>query len=151
MKIKVRYNTNYGKIRNGVEDTKKWRVLVDDKQYFVNEVRIISNSVTTKDTVTGDDGQPVEKYHVSSDVSDHMITENFAAIGYTAEISEYDIESFDYKLNWKESDKMWRLLTEDGENLLNEIEINCPCRTIDNFIAVKAKNCVINNLKATLS
>jgi len=58
--VKIRFNTNFPKTSN-----KKWRVLVDGQQHLVDEIEILCPSNTSQDIVKGDDGQDVEKYHIS--------------------------------------------------------------------------------------
>lgn len=58
--VKIRFNTNYPKTSN-----KKWRVIVDGQQHLVDEIEILCSSYTSQDIVKGDDGQDVEKFHIS--------------------------------------------------------------------------------------
>ena len=59
--IQVRYNTNYGI----TPDQKRWRILVDGNQFYTNSIDIKTKAWTTKDIVKGDDGNYVEKFHIS--------------------------------------------------------------------------------------
>lgn len=60
--VKIRFNTNYGKL----PDQKKWRVIVDGKQHFTDEVEIIGTCYTSEDIVKGDDGNDVLKFHITT-------------------------------------------------------------------------------------
>ena len=60
--VKIRFNTLYPKNRT----TPKWRVIVESVEYQVDEVEIFSKSYTTSDFVKGDDGQLIEKWHIST-------------------------------------------------------------------------------------
>jgi hypothetical protein len=60
MQALIRYNTNYP-----ARSDKKWRVLIGEVQHLVDEVEIICKSYTSEDTVIGDDGNKVTKYHIA--------------------------------------------------------------------------------------
>ena len=62
MDVKVRFYTNYPKTSD-----KKWRIIIKETQYLVDEIKINCPSFTSEDTVTGDNGEPIVKYHVSID------------------------------------------------------------------------------------
>lgn len=59
--IQVRYNTNY----NVLPNQKPWRILVDGNQFYTDSIQIKTKAWTTKDIVRGDDGNYVEKFHIS--------------------------------------------------------------------------------------
>lgn len=59
--VKIRFNTNYGKT-----STLKWRVLLNSVEYLVDDIVLECPSHTTQDIVKGDDGQDVEKFHISA-------------------------------------------------------------------------------------
>jgi len=59
--VKIRFNTNYGKTSK-----LKWRVLLNDAEYLVDEIILECPSHTTQDIVKGDMGQDVEKFHISA-------------------------------------------------------------------------------------
>ena len=65
--VKIRFNTNYPKT-----STKKWRLLVkntpesDYVQHLVDEIEIKRPSFTSDDMVKGDDGNLVNKFHIST-------------------------------------------------------------------------------------
>lgn len=60
--VKIRFNTLFLKDRN----LPKWRVLVENVEYQVDEVEIHSKSYTTQDMVKGDDGALIEKWHLTT-------------------------------------------------------------------------------------
>jgi hypothetical protein len=60
--VKIRFNTLFLKDRN----LPKWRVLVENVEYQVDEVEIHSKSYTTQDMVKGDDGELIEKWHLTT-------------------------------------------------------------------------------------
>ena len=157
--MKVRFNTNYGKLRNGIRDTKMWRVLIDDKQYFVENVKIMQNSFTTKDIVIGDDGNDVEKYHLTINTTEHLITGNYAVIGTSKGSIKFDAVTIneddnshrqEYKINWATEDNKWRILTPEKEILVDDIEINTVCYTTDMYVGILAKEIKIENNKAII-
>ncbi len=59
--IKIRFNTNFP-----TKSDKKWRVLVDNVQHLVDEIEVYSKLFSSEDSVIGDDGSEVIKYHVST-------------------------------------------------------------------------------------
>jgi hypothetical protein len=61
--VKVRFNNLYP---TNTELHRKWRVIVESVEYQVDEVEIFSKSYTSQDMVKGDDGEMVEKYHIST-------------------------------------------------------------------------------------
>ena len=63
-KVKIRYNTNYPKT-----SSQKWRVIINDTQYLVDEIEMDCKSYTSQDIVKGDDGQDVEKFHLSCEAN----------------------------------------------------------------------------------
>lgn len=71
MKVQIRYNTNFPKT-----STKKWRVIIDNIQHLVDDVRIETPTWTSEDVVTGDDGNPIVKYHISTECSDCVFQED---------------------------------------------------------------------------
>jgi len=60
--VKIRFNTLYPNDKT----LPKWRVLVENVEYKVDEVEIFSKSYTTDDLVKGDNGELIEKYHLST-------------------------------------------------------------------------------------
>ena len=60
LSVKFMYNTNYPN-----KHDKKWRVLVDENQHFVDDVVIDCKSHTTEDIVKSDTGEDVLKFHIS--------------------------------------------------------------------------------------
>ena len=60
--VKIRYNTEHLKNKN----LPKWRVLIEKVEYKVDEVEIFSKSYTTMDVVKVNNGEILEKYHLST-------------------------------------------------------------------------------------
>jgi len=60
--VKIRFNTLFLKDRG----LPKWRVLVESVEYQVDEVEIHSKTFTTSDFVKGDDGELIEKWHITT-------------------------------------------------------------------------------------
>ena len=60
MQALIRWNTNYP-----ARSDKKWRVLIGDVQHLVDEVEILCKTYTSENTVVGDDGKDVVKYHIA--------------------------------------------------------------------------------------
>ena len=60
LSVKIRFNTNFPD-----KHDKKWRVLVDENQHFVDDVVIQCPSFTSEDVVKSDEGEDVLKYHIS--------------------------------------------------------------------------------------
>ena len=60
--VKIRFNTLFLKDSS----LHKWRVLVENVEYQVDEVEIHSKSYTTNDFVKGDDGALIEKWHITT-------------------------------------------------------------------------------------
>jgi hypothetical protein len=60
--VKIRFNTLFLKDKT----LPKWRVLVEGVEYQVDDVEIHSKSYTTNDFVKGDDGELIEKWHITT-------------------------------------------------------------------------------------
>lgn len=60
--VKIRFNTLFPQNK----ELPKWRVLVENVEYQVDEVEINCKSHTTQDMVKGDNGELVEKYHITA-------------------------------------------------------------------------------------
>lgn len=60
--VKIRFNNLFLKDRK----LPKWRVIVGNVEYQVDDVEIHSKSYTTQDMVKGDDGVLIEKWHLST-------------------------------------------------------------------------------------
>lgn len=60
LSVKIRFNTNYPE-----NNDKKWRVLVDDIQHFVDDVILDCKSFTTEDMIKSETGDSTTKYHIS--------------------------------------------------------------------------------------
>ena len=60
--VKIRYNTKH--ISNELEP--KWRVIIGDVEYQLDDVEIHCKSFTSEDLVKGDDGKIIKKYHLSA-------------------------------------------------------------------------------------
>lgn len=60
LSVKITNNTNYPQNHD-----KKWRILVDENQHFVDEVVINCKSFTTEDIVKSDTGEEVLNFHIS--------------------------------------------------------------------------------------
>jgi hypothetical protein len=60
--VKIRFNNLFLKDRK----LPKWRVIVENVEYQVDDVEIHSKSYTTQDMVKGDDGVLIEKWHIST-------------------------------------------------------------------------------------
>jgi hypothetical protein len=57
--VKIRFNTNYPTSRF------KWRFLLNGKENLVDDIEINCKSWTSTDIVKGDDGNDIEKFHIS--------------------------------------------------------------------------------------
>ena len=57
---KIRYNTNFPE-----KSKHKWRLLWEEKQYLVDDIEIYLPSFTSEDEVVGDDGNMVNKFHIT--------------------------------------------------------------------------------------
>lgn len=75
MNVKMRFNTNYP-----AKSDKKWRILINDIQYLVDEIEINCASFTSKDIVIGDDGKEVEKFHISASPNNIVFDETDSLI-----------------------------------------------------------------------
>jgi hypothetical protein len=60
IEVKIRFNTNFPK-----KHDKKWRVIIQETQHYVDEVELLCKSYSSEDVVIGDDGKEVVKYHIS--------------------------------------------------------------------------------------
>jgi len=60
--VKIRFNNLFLKDRK----LPKWRVIVENVEYQVDDVEIHSKSYTTQDMVKGDDGVLIEEWHIST-------------------------------------------------------------------------------------
>ena len=60
--VKIRFNTLFPNNRT----VPKWRVIVESVEYQVDEVEIFSKSYTSQDMVKGDNGELIEKFHIST-------------------------------------------------------------------------------------
>lgn len=59
--IKIRYNTAFP-----TKSDKKWRVIVGGVQNLVDDIEIHSKCFSTQDIVLDDEGNDVEKFHIST-------------------------------------------------------------------------------------
>jgi hypothetical protein len=60
--VKIRFNTLYSNDRT----LHKWRVIVENVEYQVDDVEIHCKSYTTNDFVKGDNGELIEKWHITT-------------------------------------------------------------------------------------
>jgi len=60
--VKIRFNNLFLKDRK----LPKWRVIVENVEYQVDDVEIHCKSYTTQDIVKGDDGELIEKWHITT-------------------------------------------------------------------------------------
>jgi hypothetical protein len=60
--VKIRFNNLFLKDRK----LPKWRVIVENVEYQVDDVEIHCKSYTTQDMVKGDDGELIEKWHMTT-------------------------------------------------------------------------------------
>ena len=63
--VKIRFNTNYGKLPN----QKKWRLLIEGTALFAEEIELYCPCHTSEDIVVGDDGKEVLKFHITCEAS----------------------------------------------------------------------------------
>jgi len=105
--IQVRFNTNYGVLPN----QKRWRVLIDGAQIFTDSVDIRTKSWTTTDIIKGDDGNDVEKYHITC--NPEIVKTNEDGV----ELKDYDDMKVQDEphpdlicIKWSESLNKWRCL-----------------------------------------
>ena len=76
MKVQVRFNTNFPKTSD-----KKWRILIDGIQhYLVDEIEIDRPCFTSEDTVKGDDGNDIVKYHISVKAKDILFKTHYLGL-----------------------------------------------------------------------
>jgi hypothetical protein len=125
--IRVRFNTNYGVL----PDQKRWRVLIDGGQIFTDSVDIRTKSWTTRDIIKGDDGQNVEKYHISC--NPEIVTTNEEGV----ELKDYDdIEVKEDQpdlicIKWSASANKWKVYIKGEERLFDEIFFKTDVWTSD--------------------
>jgi hypothetical protein len=126
--VQVRYNTNYGVL----PDQKRWRVLIDGGQVFTNSVDIRTKSWTTKDFITGEDGNPIEKYHVTC--KPEIVKTNEDGI----ELKNYDDMKVQEEphpdlvcVKWSESLHKWKVNIKGEDRLFDEIFFKTDVWTSD--------------------
>ena len=125
--IQVRFNTNYGVL----PDQKRWRVLIDGNQIFTDSVDIKTKSWTTIDIVKGDNGNDVEKYHVTCKPTYIHTTPDLVELkdenGSFEEDSEHDLIC----VKWSEKAKKWKVEIKGEERLYDNIVFETRVWTSD--------------------
>lgn len=126
--VQVRYNTNYGVL----PDQKRWRVLIDGGQVFTNSVDIRTKSWTTKDFITGEDGNPIEKFHVTC--KPEIVKTNEDGI----ELKDYDDTKVQEEphpdlicVKWSESANKWKVNIKGEDRLFDDILFKTDVWTSD--------------------
>ena len=118
--VQVRFNTNY----DVLPDQKRWRVLIDGGQIFTNSVDIRTKSWTTKDLITGEDGNPVEKYHISCKPEIVTTNEDGVQLKDYDDMKEEGPQADMVCIGWSESAKKWRVYIKGDERFFDEMKIN---------------------------
>ena len=126
--VQVRYNTNYGVL----PDQKRWRVLIGESQIFTNNVEIRTNSWTTKDIIKGDDGNPVEKFHITCKPEIIKTTEEGIELSDNDDIRIEDERSYDLIfIKWSQSSNKWKVNIKGEDRLFDKISLKTDIWTSD--------------------
>jgi hypothetical protein len=127
MIIKIRYNTNFGKIPN----QKAWRVLVNGKQMFTDSVTINADSWSTSDLITDDSGQYIEKKHITCKCKNEDIKsdlDGFEVLGLTKKCSDTSLVT----IRWSVKNNKWAVRIDEGEPLFyDDLNIETKIWTSD--------------------
>jgi len=125
--IKVRYNTNYGVL----PDQKRWRVLIDGEQIFTDSIEINTKSWTTKDLIKGDDGNYVDKYHITCNPD---IVKNKDGNVQLKDYDDSEISNDQQELiciNWSVSENKWKVNIKEIDRYFEEILFKTKVWTSD--------------------
>lgn len=124
MTVKIRYNTNFGKI----PDQKMWRVLVNGKQTFTNSITINADSWSTSDLITDDNGQYIEKKHITCKCKDEDIKsdlDGFEVLGNLTKKCEPGTKLV--SIRWSTKNNKWAVKINEGEDKFYD-DINIETR-----------------------
>jgi hypothetical protein len=125
--VQVRFNTNY----DVLPDQKRWRVLIDGAQIFTNSVDIRTKSWTTKDLITGEDDNQVEKHHISCKPEIITTNEDGVQLKDYDETKEEGPQADMVCVGWSESAKKWRVYIKGDERFFDEILFKTDVWTSD--------------------
>lgn len=130
--IRVRYNTNYGVL----PDQKRWRVLINGDQTYADHVYIKTKAWTTKDIVKGDNGEEVEKFHITCEpgifgMSDCSETGEKSALCTESEIRKDNEKEDLICIKWSVSANKWKVCIKGEDRLYDDIVFNTNIWTSD--------------------
>ena len=129
MIVKIRYNTNFGKI----PDQKMWRVLVNGKQIFTNNVTIYTDSWSTSDLITDDNGEYIEKKHITCKCKDEDIKSDLDGFEVLGNLTKkYDPGPDLVTICWSVKNNKWAVRINDAESIFyDDINIETKIWTSD--------------------